>query len=174
MNPTCARKRRCSGLCGRGALLVVAAAALLLSGCGYSTSTLLRKDIRTVHVPVFENRTWRRGLEVDLTRAIIEELKLHTHLRIAPKQEADSTLEGELLDFEQFTVRKTGEDMIVLRRAGATVRFRWRDNLTLSDIVPSQTVRETETFAVARAEPLESRLFQEVAQRIVERMEEEW
>ena len=89
----------------RAALLGLALLSAALSGCGYSTTGLLRQDIRTVHVAVFDNQTWRRGLEVELTRALVRELTLHTHLRIASKEEADSTLRGELLEFEQDSLQ---------------------------------------------------------------------
>jgi len=164
------RRTPCSVL----ALVGLGLTAIVLTGCGYSTSSLIRDDIRTVHVPVFDNQTWRRGLEVDLTRAIVEELKLHTHLRIAPKDEADSTLEGELVEFTQSVVTKSVDDQVLLKRAQATVRYKWKDNLTKRDIVPSRSVMETETVALARADPVETWLFRKLAQRIVESLEQQW
>ena len=88
--------------------LCLAAAAMFAGpiGCRYSTSSLLRDDIRTVYIPVFDNSTWRRGLEVDLTRAVVEEIKLHTPLTLAPRDEADSILEGEIIQVEQDVVIK--------------------------------------------------------------------
>lgn len=168
------RETRRRTFAGGPALLGIAAAALVLAGCGYSTSSLIREDIRTVHVPVFDNQTWRRGLEVDLTRAILEEVKLHTRLRIAPKDQADSTLDGELIELTQSIVTKSVDDQILLKRAQATVRFRWRDNLTKRDIVPLRTVTETETVALARGDPVETWLFRKLAQRIVESLEQDW
>jgi len=154
--------------------LVLGAVVLSLTGCAYSTSPLLREDVRTVYVPVFDNHTFRRGLEVDLTRAVVQELTLRTHLRIAPEEAADTTLLGTLEGFEEEVVTKSKEGNVLLMRARASVRFRWRDNLALRDIVPPQTVTETETIAVARADALETSLFREVAQRIVERLERDW
>jgi len=156
------------------AALMLALLCAGAGGCGYSTATLLRSDIRSVHVPVFENRTFRRGLEVELTRALVRELTLHTHLRIAPADRADSTLSGELVDFAQETVTKSAQGDILLKRLQATVRFRWRDNLTGRDIVPPQRVVESETVALARAEQPELHLFRKVAQRLVEKMQREW
>ena len=156
-----------------GGLLLVAG-CLALAGCGYPRRSLLRDDIRTVYVPVFANHTWHRGLEVELTRAVAEEVKLHTYLRFAPRQQADSTLEGELLAFEESGATKTEDDEILLTTVTATVRFRWTDNLTGSEIVPNQTIRERLRYPVAVGEPLEREVFRGVAQRIVEKMEKAW
>ena len=160
-----------NGGCARWLLV---SACCLLAGCGYSTSTLLRQDIRSISVPVFDNRTWYHGLEVELTRAVVEEVKLHTRLHFAPPGEADSALEGELVSFEQEAPVKTREQDIVLARVTVEVRFRWVDNLTRRDIVPRQSVRETQLYAVPLGGPPESLAFREVAKRIVEKMERDW
>jgi hypothetical protein len=156
-------------------LAVLASTWLVLgSGCGYSTGRLLREDIHTVYVPMFENHTWERGLEVELTRAVVREVELRTRLRFAPREEADSILEGALVDLERAAPVKDEEDRILLRELAATVRFRWVDNLTGEEIVPRQTLVERRKFALARAEPLEAFLFREVAEQLVERMERSW
>ncbi len=154
--------------------LLLIAGCFVLTGCGYSTSTLLRRDIRTVYVPVFDNHTWHRGLEVELTRAVVEEVKLHTRLGFASRQEADSILEGELIAFEEDVITKTPQDDILLTRLRATVRFRWVDNLTRREIVPLQSIKESTLYPVLIREPRERELFRQMAQRIVEKMEREW
>jgi hypothetical protein len=154
--------------------LVLIVGCLGLAGCAYPRYALLREDIRTIYVPVFENSTWRRGLEVDLTRAVTEELKLHTHLRFVSRKRAESILEGELLAFEQHGVTKTKSDDIVLTTITARVRFRWVDNLTGKDIVPWQTVVEGRRYPVTLGESVEEGIFREAAQRIVEKMGKEW
>ncbi len=155
-------------------VLLICLGCLLPAGCGYSTRRLIRQDIKTVYVPVFENNTWRRGLEVTLTRAVAEEIKLHTSLRFAPQGEAHSTLEGELIEFEENVRTKTEEEEILIIRATAEVEFRWIDNLTRRELVPKQTIRESVLFVASANEPIETRVFQEVAERIVEKMWKDW
>ena len=158
----------------RLAALAAAACIAAFAGCGYSTQALIRDDIRTVHIPVFNNRTWFRGLEVELTNAVLDEVKLHTRLIIASRQNADSTLEGELLEVKSEALTKTEQDMVVLRGVTVEVRFRWVDNLTGRQIAPWQTVVESTTVGGMPGDPLAERPFAEVAQRIVERMEKDW
>ena len=154
--------------------LALALSCALLAGCNYSTHTLLREDIQTINVTVFDNTTWRRGLEVELTRAVVNEVKLRTRLRLAPPQEAESTLEGELLSYSENSVVKDEDDEVLLKRATVKVRFRWVDNLTGRDIVPWQTVSESKLVALSRSDPLADTVFREAAQRVVEKMEREW
>lgn len=154
--------------------LVLIVGCLALAGCTYPRYALLREDIHTICVPVFENTTWRRGLEVELTRAVTEELKLHTNLNFASRKRAESILEGELVAFEQHGVTKTKSDEIILTTITVRVRFRWVDNLTGRDIVPWQTVVESRRYPVTLGESVEEGIFREAAQRIVEKMGKEW
>jgi hypothetical protein len=147
----------------------------LLCGCaGYAPANLHRGDIRSVYVEAFDNETFRRGLEVPLSRAVASEIKLRTSLALAPRDEADSVLSGELVDFVQRTRIKSDKDNVLLQRVQAVVRFRWVDRLTGRDIVPPQTVRESARVPVALGESLTDRVFAETARRIVERMEQNW
>lgn len=152
-------------------LLLVAVCA----GCfGYRAQRLFRPDIRTVYVEFFDNRTFRRGLEVALTKAVVDEIKLRTPLVLAPREDADSILSGELLEFEERTGIKSADDVILKTWVAAVVRFRWRDRLTGTDIVPPRTIREPARIAEALEDSLFDLVFQEAAQRIVEEMQEPW
>ena len=125
-------------------------------------------------MPAAPTVTWRRGLEVELTRAVLDEVKLHTRLLIAAKYDADSTLEGELLEFTTEIITKTEDDVVLLKRITVEARFRWVDNLTGRDIVPSQTVVESTVVPPLPGESVVQKPFAKLAQRIVERMEKDW
>ncbi len=174
-------------------LIAVLLGALVLPlGCGYTSSSLLRDDIRTVYVEFFDNATFRREHEVALTKAVVEEIKLRTPLILAPRDEADSVLGGQIVDFEEQTHVKTETDEVLLTRARVKVQFRWLDRLTGAEIVPEQTVEEMAQVpagavgASAAGMPLPhvqrtspgatefGRLFEKAAQLIVDKMEENW
>jgi hypothetical protein len=159
----------------RTALLFSATALiLLLAGCGYSTHSLIRKDIQSIAIPVFDNDTRYRGLEVDLTNALIEEVKLHTSLQIRDQQSAESTLTGSIVSYEDDIATETEDEAVLLRRGRVTVVFSWTDNRTGQDILSEEEVHESETFAVERAEPISQKLFQETAQQIIQRLKQDW
>src|SRR5262245_45600048 len=72
-----------SRLCLVGLAVVTATLPACTSGgnvsvLGYSTKPLHDTEIRTVRVPIFENRTFRRGLEFDLTKEVIRQIEQKT------------------------------------------------------------------------------------------------
>jgi Lipopolysaccharide-assembly len=158
------RRTLCLALC--------LAAAVSAIGCGYSASSLYPPGIRTVHVQFMDNRTFRRGVEVDLTRALVGEIKLRTPLLFGSRDSADSLLTGELLSFEEdVSVHdSTGEAL----RRGVTlhVRFHWVDRVTGADLVPPTVVKES--VRLVRGEPRNDLAVQEMAKRIVQKMQAEW
>ena len=62
---------------------------------GYQWKSLYREDIQTVAVPVFVNRTFRRGVESKLTQSIIQQMEEHTPYKVVPRDRADTVLEGD-------------------------------------------------------------------------------
>jgi len=159
----------------RLALALLLAMAVASAGCrGYTAGGLFPPHIRTIYLAEFDNATFRRGLEVHLKRAVEEEIKLRTPLRFAPRDEADSILSAELVDFNLRTQVETVKDETLLTRVSAKVRFRWRDRRAMVDLVPEEIVVESVRIAPALEDTLHDYLFQQVAKRVVERMQEPW
>jgi hypothetical protein len=63
---------------------------------GYQWKSLYRQDIQTVAVPIFINRSYRRGIEQQLTQSIIEQIEEHTPYKVVPRSKADTVLEGTI------------------------------------------------------------------------------
>lgn len=168
----------------RRAFLLLSLLALAAAGCGWYSYSLYRGDIRTVYVEFLGNDTYRRRLEVPLTRYVVGEIKLRTPFLFAPRNEADSVLSGTIVGADVQTPVKDEEDRILLQRATVRVRFRWRDRLTGRDIVPERTVTESARAPLMLEEgifedsPEQTAIFdlalREAARRIVENMEQSW
>src|SRR5438105_10506648 len=88
-----------------------------LAGCGYSHNgsapaanswyqwrSLYREDVRTVSVPIFKNKTFYRGIEFSLSKALVNTLESNTPYKVAPRERADTVLEGEVEDVRLHTV----------------------------------------------------------------------
>lgn len=145
--PGCAHKG--SAAIGRLRLGVLAALSLALVSCGYSHKELFPTEYQSVSLPIFENRTFFRGIENDLTEALVKEIELRTPYKVVSAGSAGTALEG--------TVTRVDQDMLSRRRRGGVpqeleitiaVDFTWKDLRT------GQVIRERRNFeSVARYVP---------------------
>src|SRR6266446_6128424 len=86
-----ASRFRDTGAGAHGSCALLASLALLLPSCGwdgqftvlgYTTRPNYDCTIHSVRVPIFKNVTFRRGLEFDLTRAVIREIEAKTPFKV--------------------------------------------------------------------------------------------
>ncbi len=161
--------------------IAMAVGVLATSGCGYSVGhkDMYREGIRTVHVPIFANKDFRRGLEFQLTESLVKAIELHTPYKTtSDKRRADTILTGEIMEVRQGTL---GLDFLthLPRETQATVvaAFRWKDLRTGKILVEMPTITQSvdyiqpvgENFYQASEEALN-----DLAERIVEKMEKPW
>ena len=74
---------------------------LTLPGCGYTSTELFPEKVRTVAVPIFQNNTFYREMEFDLTDALIKEIELRTPYKVTDQSVADTILQGEIVSVDQ-------------------------------------------------------------------------
>ena len=148
-----------------------------LGSCGYSSKSLLRSNVRSIYVPIFDNNTFRRGYEFDLTKAVRDQILLRTHLSIVDKDEADSILFGKISSVNENVIIEDTKDNLVESQVSIGVDIRWVDKRTGRKIVERKNIKNPTEFIVRRNETLSSasnEAFVRVAQSIVEAMEEDW
>lgn len=141
----------------RSFLLVGAGLLSGATGCssdpksGYAFRDAHRTDIRTVAVPVFENSTFSHGLEFALTDAVIKEIHRSTPWRVAPRDEADTTITGAITESELRRLSRSSETGLVQEMAvDLAVSFEWKRNRTGEVLVSRTNFRAPETFVAAR------------------------
>jgi hypothetical protein len=170
----------------RSAMVAAASVSLTLMGCasdpreGYSFAASHDRTLRSVAVPIFQNTTFARGIETELTEAIIKEIQSTTPWRVAPQGAAQSVLTGTISasTLDAFsTNRDTGYAQEL--NVQLTVNFAWKDartgkvlqarnNFTATDsFIPSRPVGE-------RIEVGERGAIQRMARDIVAVMRSEW
>jgi hypothetical protein len=90
-----------------GLLLLIAGLGLALPSCdwdgqftvlGYSTKSNFDPKYKTIRVPIFQNITFYRGLEFDLTKAVVTEIERRTHMKVV-NCDADLELTGKIMTF---------------------------------------------------------------------------
>ena len=76
-----------------------AGAALVAGGCGYSLRSSLPPGIKTIHVPVLENRTQEPGIEDFITQALTQAVVTSGRVRMTGAAAADAILSGQIVEY---------------------------------------------------------------------------
>jgi len=166
----------------------------LIAGCGYTTHSLLPSDFKVIKVENFKSninvaaeqsnvrmyRGYRPGMEVDLTKTIINKFLLDGTLKITSGSNADMILRGDLIDFKRDAIRydtvnndvleyriKLIVDMQLIKtKTGEVV---WRERGFAGETTYRTTGALTKTEAAAVKDAID-----DLARRIVERTVEAW
>lgn len=167
-------------------LLILLAGILVATGCakdpaqGYSFASTHAENIRTVHIPIFRNETFTRGVEVELADALVKEIQQTTPWRIVGEDRADAVLSGAITDSRLRTLatnRVTGLSQEVA--VTLTVDFDFRDTRSGQSVQSRRGFSAAEAFVPARAvgerlEVGEHATVQELAQAIVAQLRSNW
>jgi hypothetical protein len=157
---------------------------LLVSSCGYTTRPPYPSHIHTVYVPIFQSDDYRRGLEFQLTEAVVREIERSTPFKVVSSpEEADSILEGRI-KFVEKDVRVENPDNEPRQiQLAMRVEVTWKDRRTgevlrrgrtSSSAVPvTRAVQYApelgQSFATAAQDVVD-----QLAKQIVNMMEEPW
>ena len=176
----------------RGRLLA-AGCCLLAAGCGYTARPGLASYLKTVYVKPFVNRIdltqlasdyqqypmYRHGLEIEITKAIMNRFQFTGLLRPTQSEQADSRLEGELVEFRRDALRFSASQQVEEWRLNLVVNLRFYD-LHNNQLMweEGRFTGDTTYFATGANAESESaainRAVQDLARRIIERTVENW
>lgn len=106
---------------------VAACLPLVLPGCGYVVGQNYSADLRTVDVPIFENQTYRRDIEFQLTEAVHREIINRTPYKLVRGSSADTRLKGKILDVRKDVLGETMQDDPRELQLSYMVRVTWED-----------------------------------------------
>lgn len=147
---------------------------------GYSFASSHDTTIRTVHVPMFKNPTFQRGLEVELTDAIIKEIQRSTPWKVADGSVAETSLSGTITGatMRQLT---TNRDSGLAQELSftITVDFDWVDARSGKALASRRAFSASDTFVPSQ--PVGERLevgshgaVQQLARDIVGELRSQW
>ncbi len=145
----------------RGVLAMLATGAGLLAGAGggctndpkrgYTFNSTYSGAIESVQVPMFGNTTFARGLEAELTSAVVSEVRKGTPWRVEQTGAAQATLKGTITSSELRKLSTARESGLVEQLAvEITVDFEFTDNRTGKVLVGRRSFGAAEAFVPAR------------------------
>lgn len=166
-------------------LLVCLCAAGGCAAYRFGPQSLFRSDVRTIHIPVVRNDTFRHDLGVRLSEALINTIELRTPYEVTSDPNADSTLRCRVVNESKRVLTETATDDPRALEAVVAVRADWvsrNGELLMQDAVASlddlaisfgQDVRFVpeagQSIDTATQEAID-----DLAERIVSQMELRW
>lgn len=159
-----------------------------ISGCApyqFGNAALFPSGIRTVHVPIVRDATFRHDLGLRLTEALIREIELRTPYKVTADPSADTTLRCEVTSETKRVLTETGNDFPRALDAAVQVRASWSDRsgrlLLSNSIVPTDDLTilfsQDERFVPEAGQSVDTAMQQaieDLAGRIVSQMEARW
>lgn len=166
----------CINRCLLRQLICVAFVFVLASGCGYSQKSLISRKINSIYIPIFDNDTFHRGIEFDLTKAVKDEIMSRTSLRIVQKDSADTVLSGTVRDVKESALSQ-GNDNIVEGQVRIFADITLLDRRTERVLISRSNLNGAAEYLVKRGENVQSATEEGIANLakiIVNNLEEEW
>lgn len=141
--------RRHPGARIRGRAALLALVALMIAACGYSLHGHLPADIKTVAIPVLENRTAKPFVETDMTRALADAFATDGRLRVVGRERADALVEGEVIGYELVSIAFDPAANVRLYRLVVTMNVRVHDVRRKALLYRHDNLQEKADFRVS-------------------------
>jgi hypothetical protein len=163
-----------------GAISASLLAAVFFAGCsGYSNQPLYTNSVKSVYVEMFDNTTFTRDLEYDLTDAVAKRIEAETPYKIvSDKSRADTVLSGKIMSIggSVLTIeRETGRALE--SQAEVTAQFNWKNLKTGEYLLENSTAAATASYSEFQQQSFDyaSKIAaNKLAERIVEQMQTKW
>jgi hypothetical protein len=161
----------------------IVAAFVGFCGCaemsGYSNKSLFPEKIGSVYVEMFDNRSFRRGVEYELTDALAKRIEAETPYKIiSSRDRADTVISGQIVSVEESwlsTERQTGRALEKEVELRAIVN--WENLKTGELLIDNQSVSASAAYSEWQEQGFRygaTLAANNLARRIVELMEKEW
>jgi len=119
------------------AALLLFACGAVMSSCdqttnggllGYHAEALFPEQYQTVAVNIFDNRSFYRGVEFEVTEAITKEIELRTPYKVVSNDVADTVLTGTVQSVKQQTLSRIRDGGIPQEmQVVVEVSYEWKD-----------------------------------------------
>ena len=107
---------------------------LILSACGYhmaGTGSHLTAGVKSIFIPVFDNKTMEPIIEEELTRAVVREFLKDGRIEVVDISRADMILKGSVVSYKETPV-SFDASQIVEYRVTVTTHLILQENIPLA------------------------------------------
>jgi hypothetical protein len=132
--------------------ILIALCVGMVSGCGYMVGSSFPADVRTISVPVFTSKSFRRDAELLLTEAVHKEIQKRTPFRlINDGPAADTRLTGRIVDVRKDVLGESPQDDPRELQVSFAVDLLWED-LRNGRVIAQQRMSLPTEFVQLRSE----------------------
>lgn len=184
----------------KASLLLVTGCWLLanLSGCGYTTRSMISNKYRTIYITPFVNKIditkdtdvgnkyklYRPMLESEVSKAVTNKYLFDGNLRPTSQGQADLTLKGELMEFRKDPLRYSDNNDVDEYRVNILVhlvlwdnkenKLVWEENNFTGDYTYFPTSSTLPGVTKKSDDAAITEGISDLARRVVERSVEQW
>ena len=154
-----------------------------LCGCaglaGYSSESLFPADVESVRLEMFDNQTFRRGVEYELTDALGKRIEVDTPYKIITDADrADTVMGGQIVALDELAL-STDRELGTVLESEVQVRavVHWKNLKTGELMIDYQQVSASASYSSLQMQDFKyasSVAANNLARKIVELMEASW
>lgn len=163
---------------------IIVLCTLGLSGCaeldgGYSNQSLFPREIDTVYLEMFDNQTFRRGAEYELSDALSKRIEVETPYKIVSNRDlTDTIMSGQIVSIGETalsTERETG--LVLEKEVELTALVNWKNLKTGELLIDNFSISATASYSEYQQQDIKyasNLAANNLARKIVELMEVKW
>ncbi len=157
--------------------------SVFLGGCGpstgYTNASLFPSDVNNVYLEMFDNRSFRRGIEFTLSDALAKRIEVDTPYKIvSDRDRADSVMSGQItLAGESILTIERDIGQALEKEVILTAVVNWKNMKDGKLMINSRTVTATASFSEFQRQDFvygSGVAANKLAQTIVELMKNPW
>ena len=154
-----------------------------ITGCGYTTGSLLPSRIKTITIPILKNSIspdslayqYHPGIEADITRQTIDRFLFDGTLKVTEEKEADLILRGELVDYIKDPLRYASDSKTVTEYRLSLIASLSCYDVAEGDVMWKQKIIGKSTFFVNTSEEAALKVaINDLAKNIVDKTVKGW
>jgi hypothetical protein len=146
---------------------------------GYSNESMFPEDVRSVCLEMFDNQTFRRGVEYELSDALAKRIEVDTPYKIVSDTDrADSVISGQIVSIGELAL-STDRDIgtVLEREVELRAVVNWKNLKTGQLMIDHVKVSASASYSAYQRQDFKyasALAANNLALKIVEQMERKW